>query len=184
MKPDGTATGLFPGRFQPFTNAHLERLLAIRSANPALRLIIVLGDVDCLNRENFLYVEERREMIEVVCNNRGIEGVLVTSVAAAYPPDLWVRNVLRTVPGADTVFSDNPFVYGPLESAGLRAVVHERCGTDSSILRRLPFSEWRSLVPPEVFTYVASRGLYERMLRLPSSGRYPFIGPGNQGDTR
>lgn len=176
--------GLFPGRFQPFTNAHLERLLAIRAAYPAMKLVVVLGDVGCLNRENFLHVEERREMIEQVCQVQGIADVTVTPVAAAYPPCRWVRNVLDAVPEAGTVFSDNPFVYEPLQAVGLVAVVHQRSGPDGSCLRGLPFPEWRAWVPPEVYDYLENRGLHIRMQGLPATGRYPFLGERKAGDGR
>lgn len=168
--------GVFPGRFQPFTNAHLDRLQKIRAAYPTMRLFVLVGDVGCVNRENFLLPRERCEMIELVCRTRKLADVFVESLKAAYPPELWVRNVQEAVPDVDTVFSDNPFVFGPLQAAGFTSIVHRREGGDSSLLRELPFENWRPLIPAEAFAYMDTRRLHERLLDLNASGRYPFIG--------
>lgn len=175
VKATGMRTGVFPGRFNPFTNAHLDRLIKICEMYPTMRVFVLVGDVGCVNRENFLMAEERCEMINIVIHNRDIANVFVKTVKGAYPPDRWVKNVLEAVPDADTVFSDNPFIYGPLQTAGLTSIVHQREGIDGSVLRDLPFAHWKSLIPPEIFIYIETHKLYHRLLTLPSSSRYPFM---------
>lgn len=167
--------GVFPGRFQPFTNQHLSRLFAIQKLFPKSILFVLVGDVGFLNRENFLLPHERCEMIEKVCHKYFIKNVFVKPVKAASPPEKWAENVRKAAPNAGRVFSDNPFVYMPLQSAGFASVIHKREGLDSSALREMPFNEWKGLIPDEVYNYIKKYNLYNRLKKLPSTGKYPFL---------
>lgn len=168
-------TGVFPGRFQPFTNAHLERIEKICAAHENLRLCVLVGEVGELNQANFLTVPERVQMIEEVLFHQGLSGRVFVRYAKGAEPEIWAQNVRRAVPEAKIVFSDNPFVCQPLAKAGFLCETHERSGIEGSGLRELPFPQWEEWVPPEVFTFLQKHRLYERMLSLKEAEKYPFL---------
>ena len=172
-------SGIFPGRFQPFTNAHLKRIEKIIQDYPGICLTIVVGDVGALNLENFLTPKERVEMIEKTMRSRGLVNIHITVVRGDVP-DVWVDRLRSAVKSFEIVFSDNPFVTEPLRYAGYKVVRYRREGEDSTNLRKKPFTLWRGKVPPEVYAYIHEHKLYNRLLELPSTGRYPFL-PKNTG---
>lgn len=175
-------TGLFPGRFQPFTNSHLERIEMICRSYPEISLCILIGDMGELNQANFLTVSEREDMItEVLQNNHLTNRVFIRHLPGS-DPEIWVPNILRIVHNIKYVFTDNPFVYQPLTQAGLQCIIHKRTGIDSSEIRTYPFDKWRSYVPKEVFEYINKNGLYERIRQLKSAEKYPFLKSDNSRD--
>lgn len=167
-------SGIFPGRFQPFTNAHLKRIERIIQDYQDIYLTIIVGDVGTLNRENFLTPDERVEMISLTLNNRGIEMVKIKVVKGGVP-NKWVKRLKEEVENFEIVFSDNPFVTQPLQYAGYKTVEFIREGENSDSLRNKPFELWKDNVPVEVYNYMRQYALFNRMLRLPSTGRYPFL---------
>ncbi|MBR5709887.1 MAG: hypothetical protein IKX40_03945 [Thermoguttaceae bacterium] len=168
-------TGLFPGRFQPFTNAHLERIKSICSAYPDITLCVLIGDVGELNKSNFLTVSEREFMINEVLQNNDLTNRVVVRHLKGAEPETWVSNVLKTVQNLKIVFSDNPFVYQPFIKAGIHCVIHRRAGVNSCDLRTYPFETWKDYVPKEVFEFIANNKLYKRIQELESSEKYPFL---------
>lgn len=166
---------VFPGRFQPFTNAHLSRLRWIQQSYPNLTVVVVIGDMGSLSHDNFLRAEERQEMVEDVIAWAALRDVATVVVPGVAPPFEWAASVLKAVPGASVVVTDNPFAYEPLAAAGLKVVTYERTGVGACSLRLLPFADWEALVPQPVFDYIAEHALYQRLAELPFSGRYPFL---------
>jgi len=166
--------GIFPGRFQPLTNAHEQRIKKILQEYPGIVLTIVIGDVGLLNYENFLTPNERVEILKAVVNNRRWNNVKITVVQGG-PPREWVSSLCQTIPKIDLVFSDNPFVIEPLRACGYKTIAFCREGNCSSDLRNLPFSKWGNEIPGEVFSYISKKNLHYRLKTLPSTGRYPFM---------
>ncbi len=167
--------GLFPGRFQPFTNSHLERIIEITHSFPTMKLCILLGDMGTLNFENFLTVEEREKIIEAICKTHFLKNVFIRAVKGAYPPEKWAESVRYAIPDAEIVFSDNPFVYEPLAKAGLEYRTHCRKGIDGADLRALPFQRWKEYIPQEEFDFLCKNRIHERLQTLSESGKYPFL---------
>jgi nicotinamide mononucleotide adenylyltransferase len=167
--------GIFPGRFQPFTNSHFERIRKIVNSYPDIKLHVLIGDIGCLNHDNFLWAEERYDIICLILRKEKIKNVFVNIVQAAYPPELWVDNVFSIIPRVDLVFSDNPFVYEPFGKAGVKTVQHIREGIEGSTLRNKPFSSWFQHIPKYEYDYLKERLLFDRIAQLPKSSRYPFI---------
>ena len=168
-------TGLFPGRFQPFTNAHLERIKNICRVHSDIKLCVLIGDVGELNKSNFLTVSEREFMInEVLQNNDLTDRVFVRHLKGA-DPETWVSSVLKTVHNLTIVFSDNPFVYQPFTKAGNHCEIYRRTGVNSCDLRTAPFETWKDCVPKEVFEFIAKNKLYKRIQELEISEKYPFL---------
>ena len=90
-------------------------------------------------------------------------------------PNKWVKRLKEEVENFEIVFSDNPFVTQPLQYAGYKTVEFIREGENSDSLRNKPFELWKDNVPVEVYNYMRQYALFNRMLRLPSTGRYPFL---------
>jgi nicotinamide-nucleotide adenylyltransferase len=171
---DAVLHAIFPGRFQPPTNAHIQRIQTILTDYPTLQLTIVVGDVGELNKDNFLTPNERVEMFEHIIHTRAWNRVKVTIVRGA-PAHEWIMLLRAAVPHCTMVFSDNPFVTEPLAMAGFTVATFIRDRLDSSGVRGQPIEHWQQNVPEEVYNYIVRHQLHLRLLNLPTTGKYPFL---------
>lgn len=171
--------GLFPGRFQPFTIQHEKRIEQILSDYLDLQLVIVVGDVGSLNRQNFLTTAERLEMIAALATVKGWDRVDVVSVKGA-PPAKWAENVIKAAGQSEFVFSNNPFILNPLKHAGCIPIALDEGGLSGTFVRELDsFMMWEKLLPETIFKYIKKNNLYKRCRDLKKGDKYPFLNSGH-----
>ena len=165
---------IFPGRFQPISNAHIVRINWILNQYPISRLTIVIGDTGELNSINFLTVEERRNMFNVIIGEQKWENVDCVVVEGCEDGVEWGRRVVSLVPSADSVVSDNPFVFEPLKAIGFYHIEYVRSGVSCAEIRSLGFSEWNNHIPESEWKILNELKIWDRIARLPMGSRYPF----------
>ncbi len=167
---------VFPGRFQPVSEAHVSRMRWAMCKHPEAKLTVVIGETGVLNRQNFLTADERKEIFELLIEGLGMARVQIAVVSGCSDGCLWAGRVLAAVPDADAVLSDNPFVYEPLRAAGLTAIHYTREGVDGCTIRDRPFAEWKCFVPALEWELLKRWEVPKRICLLYNDGgRYPFL---------
>lgn len=170
---------VFPGRFQPISVAHINRIQWLRQSFPTACLTVVIGDTGPFNRANFLSTSERAAIFEKVLAIRKIRGVDWVAVLGSGDGEEWARRVILAVPGVDAVASDNPFVIAPLSKMGLRTITYKREGIHASRLRERPFQEWGPSLPEGEWELLCGFGIGERLEILNDDEKYPFLEKSN-----
>ena len=167
---------VFPGRFQPVTNAHLDRLRWIVDVFPKAKVTVVIGDVGALNRANFLTVGERREIfLRILSLECALKHVSVACVAGCADANHWAKSVIGKVPDADAVVSDNLFAIQPLQKIGLAAIRFERNNMNASALREQPVENWISQIPEIEMKLLRYWEVETRLKMLRGEEKYPFL---------
>lgn len=165
---------VFPGRFQPISVSHVQRIQWLRKTYPSSRLTVVIGDTGPLNRINFLLPSERMDVFRNVLERNKVEGVGFVVVEGTDDGQVWAQRVLDMVPDADTVASDNPFVTMPLAKAGLEVIMYEREGVSATKIRSMPFSDWEVFLPDGEWEMLRTLGVDKRLETLHGGEKYPF----------
>ena len=166
---------IFPGRFQPISNAHISRIRWIRERYPSSKVTIVIGDMGELSVVNFLTAEERGQIFRMLIKERGWNNVDLVSVQGCADGVEWAHRVKMAVPMADAVASDNPFVLEPLHAAGLFIIKYERSGESCSLIRETPFSDWTKYIPLSEWKVLGNMSIERRMSSLSTGAKYPFM---------
>ena len=165
---------IFPGRFQPISNAHVARLESLCNNYPSSKITIVIGDTGDLNKTNFLTVEERVQIFTVIIREYAWSRITLAAVQGCADGMEWAKRIKVAVPEADAVASDNPFVLEPLKSAGLTAITYDRNGVDSSCIREMNFASWHKYIPQLEWNMLCKMSIDDRLFSLPHGTRYPF----------
>lgn len=144
-------TVLFPGRFQPFHNAHAH---VLKKLLKRFNVIVAIGSSDVHDAENPFSSRQRREMIQATFPDKKLE---FASVPFA-PDRTWVRALLKQVPRSsfDLVFSNNPRVRKQLQKNGILCIggpLLQRNRLEGRRIRQWP-KNWRKAVPKPVAHYI------------------------------
>jgi len=143
----GKKTLLFPGRFQPFHNAHywlLKRLMR------RFDVKVVIGSADLKDDDNPFSAAERKKMIQACFAKSKLK-----FVAVPFAPDAtWVKALLKAVPrrSFDLVFSNNPRVQKQLRRHAIPVIsspMVRRNRLEGKRIRQWPKS-WQKDVPKAV----------------------------------
>lgn len=169
-----TKSIVFPGRFQPISIAHVERIKWVLYHFPLATITIIIGETGTLNRQNFLTASERITVFNAVFGMTPFSRIRTVVVRGCKDGDEWATRVISAVPDADSVASDNPFVYEPLCRAGLRYIQYVRSGVSCSAFRNLPVTHWAAFIPEVELSFFMKWKIKERISNLPDGCRYPF----------
>ena len=170
---------VFPGRFQPISNAHVVRLEWLLNKYPSSKITIVIGDTGDLNKINFLTVEERIQIFTAIIREYAWSRITLTTVHGCADGIEWAKRIKVAVPEADAVASDNPFVLEPLKSAGFTTITYDRSGVDCSCIRKAEFASWMKYIPQLEWDILCRMSIEDRILKLPNGTQYPFCGKDN-----
>lgn len=165
---------IFPGRFQPISNAHIARLEWLLNNYLASTITIVIGDTGDLNKINFLTVEERVQIFTAIIREYAWSRIKLAIVQGCADGIEWAERIKVAVPEADAVASDNPFILEPLKAAGFTTITYERSGVDCSCIRKKKFANWMKYIPQLEWDMLCRMSIEDRMLNLPIGIRYPF----------
>jgi nicotinamide-nucleotide adenylyltransferase len=168
--------GIFPGRFQPFTNAHIRKIQWIRKKFPQMHLIVVVGSGYSLSKQNPFTLSERMKMIHLGLQQKKIGNIDVIPVKAG-EPQIWVKNLVHSVGPFDVAFSNNQFVIIPLSIAKYRTIRFPReKGIEGTILRSLLKNgkNIKSYVPSSVWKYIQTLDIQSRLTFLSNTEKYPL----------
>ncbi len=152
-KPTGARrqTVLFPGRFQPFHNAHF---LILKKLLKRLDVIVVIGSADLKDEDNPFSSSERKKMIQACFPNKKLNFAQVP-----FAPDAtWVNTLLKTVPRQkfDLIFSNNPRVQKQLRNAAIPVIsspLVRRNRLEGRRIRQWP-KTWQKDVPKAVAAWI------------------------------
>lgn len=178
------ATVVFPGRFQPFHNAHLTLLNRLRKRFRCV--ILAIGSSDLQNSDNPFSLRQRKEMIENALSfeekslrrknklRKGKSGkkprkkektvrlgnVVFASIPHA-PDSRWVSVFLSRVSRKrfDVVFTNNPRVKKQLKKHGIPSIgspLIRRSHLVGGKIRAWP-KDWKKRVPEGVASYLSAR---------------------------
>jgi len=159
---------LFVGRFQPFHNAHLSDIIDILKEID--EVIIAIGSSQEFNtsRNPFSY-SERKEMIEDVLENHGIENYRIYPVPDFHDDNKWVIYIKNNLPEYEFVYSGNPWTLRCFKEhdSKLRKIRLIR-GISSTIIRNMLINNesWQNLVPKEIVSYINRIKGVERIIRI------------------
>ena len=165
---------VFPGRFQPISNAHVARLEWLYNNYHSSKITIVIGDTGNLNKINFLTAEERVHIFSAIIREYGWSRMTLATVHGCADGMEWAKRVKVAVPEADAVASDNPFVLEPLKSAGFTTITYDRSGVDCSCIRKVKFANWMKYIPQLEWNILCRMSIEDRILKLPNGTQYPF----------
>jgi len=163
---------LFPGRFQPFHNGHLEALLQLLSEYD--EVVIAVGSAqEGFTCRNPFTAGERIEMIDYLLRRRGLrDRAWIIPVPDINMPPAWTAYLLSLIPRVDAVASGNPQVLYLYEWLGFktkRIKLVEPEKYHGFRIRELIVrgaDDWRELVPPEIAEFIDSIRGVERIRRL------------------
>ena len=164
-------TGLWIGRFQPYTLGHENGLEQIVSSGIE-KLIIGIGSAqEEWSAKNPLSYYEREEMFSRHFSSKNIDFEI-------YPiPDFgdtkkWANFILSNLPYFDTLYSGNPYVeicFKESKKIFHRIKVDEEMGIKASNVRELIANknlEWKNQVPEIVANYLEEIKLEQRLENL------------------
>ncbi|MFH1590661.1 MAG: nicotinamide-nucleotide adenylyltransferase [archaeon] len=151
------AVALFPGRFQPFHQGHLQILK--EAAENFEDVIVLIGSAQYSRTEdNPFSLEERKEMISRVLAAAKLDNVVIREKEDDHDDEVWVHNVIHRMPWFDTVYAgDNRLVAKLFSAEGKKVIEHDRFkGISATEIRRRIESgaPWDDQVPPEVAEYL------------------------------
>lgn len=140
-------TILFPGRFQPFHNAHL---LLLKKLQKRFDVKIVIGASDLKDEDNPFSAVERKKMIQACFPGRKRSFAYVPFA----PDKTWVKTLLKAVPRRkfDLVFSNNPRVQKQLRRHAIPVIgspMVRRNRLEGKRIRQWP-KNWQKSVPKAV----------------------------------
>ena len=144
--------GLLVGRFQPFHKGHLH--LIKRSFRYIDTMIIGVGSVGKVDKDNFLSFEEREKMLGKVIRKEGWRDKITKIVALKdfHSDELWLNNSLKVAEKIDVVIGNNEWTNRIFEKAGypiLRLGFYRRDIYEGKKVRRLMLEGggWESRLP-------------------------------------
>lgn len=164
------ATVVFPGRFQPFHNAHLTLLNRLRRRFRCV--ILAIGSSDVHDRDNPFTLRQRKEMIESALSfnkKRHFNGLKkkaraklgnVVFVSIPFAPDSrWISVFLSHVSRKrfDCVFTNNPRVKKQLKKHGIPGISSKLISRSRLVggkIRSWP-KDWKKRVPKSVAEYLS-----------------------------
>lgn len=147
-------TVVFPGRFQPFHNAHhaLVKYLLKKYDH----VIIAIGSCNLCNRSNPFTAQQRKEMIKKAVNSKKISFAFIPYAC----DERWVGVFLRAVPreSFDVVFTNNPRVQKQLRLRGIPFVSSKPIQRNKFKGKGIRFwgKGWEERVPRTVVHYIKS----------------------------
>lgn len=153
-------TVLFPGRFQPFHNAHFRILSSLLTRFG--RVIVVIGSSDLNDADNPFGKIQRKKMIQACLSLKQKKKVSFAFVPFASDA-AWVNALLKRVPRTrfDVVFSNNPRVQKQLRLKAIPVIsspLYSRNRLEGKRIRQWP-KNWEKDVPVPVADYLGARGL-------------------------
>ncbi|MBI2446110.1 adenylyltransferase/cytidyltransferase family protein [Candidatus Micrarchaeota archaeon] len=163
---------LFPGRFQPFHNAHF---LLLKKQLLRFDVIVVIGSADVKDEDNPFSSSERKKMIQACFPKKKLK-----FGAVPYAPDkTWVKTLLKAVPrrSFDLVFSNNPRVQKQLHLHAIPVIgspLVRRNRLEGKRIRQWPKS-WKKDVPKPVAAWIRRHrtGVRHRQNLLSAHGHHP-----------
>ncbi len=163
---------LFPGRFQPFHNGHLQ--IVKHLADKFDEVIIVIGSAqEGFTCRNPFTAGERIEMIDETLRTSGIsrDKYLLIPVPDIHKPMAWTTYVLGMVPRVEAVATGNPHVEFLYKWIGIDVVKIELYNPhlySGTVIRRLMMvsDTWRERVPEPVARYIDDIDGVERVKRV------------------
>jgi len=149
--------GFLVGRFQPFHKGHLH--LIKKSFQYIKTMIIGVGSVGVINKDNFLSYEQRKKMLETVIRKEGWSDKVskIVSVKDFNNDKLWLEHCLEVAGKIDVVIGNNEWTNGIFERAGypvLRLGFYKRYLYEGVRIRRLIKigKRWENRVPDYIVT--------------------------------
>ncbi len=148
-------TVLFPGRFQPFHNAHLAILK--RLLGKYGKVIVAIGSSNIKNRNNPFSALQRKEMVWASLSQAERKHVSFAFIPRARD-SRWVGALLKAVPrdSFDVIFTNNPRVKRQLKKHGIPFVSSKpirRAELEGRKIRRLE-KGWKNRVPKAVAAHI------------------------------
>ncbi len=164
---------LIPGRFQPFHLGHLHLVEHAFRENDDIIILIENAD-ESFTFNNPMTSGERIEMVrEVLLKNfkNEFHRLMIFPMVNIKNNAEWVYHLKTMIPSFDLCYSNNPLVKILMENAGINVMgvnLKEREKfSGREIRRRISLKmDWESLVPGEVYRYIISRKIDERIRRL------------------
>ena len=158
-------TGFFIGRFQPFHKGHLH--LIKKSFRYIDTMIIGIGSVGVVDRDNFLTYQERKKMLEAVIKKEGWNDKVskIVPLKDFHNDKLWLDNSLKAAGRVDVVIGNNEWTNRIFEAAGypiLRLGFYKRYLYEGKKVRRLMLEGggWENRLPkyivPLLYGYIAN----------------------------
>lgn len=145
-------TGFFIGRFQPFHNGHLH--LIKRSFRYIDTMIIGIGSVGVIDRDNFLTYQERKKMLEMIIEKESWNDKIskIVPLKDFHNDKLWLENSLKAAGRVDVVIGNNEWTNRIFEAAGypiLRLGFYKRYLYEGVKIRKLMRAgkRWEERVP-------------------------------------
>lgn len=148
-------TVLFPGRFQPFHNAHFRILKSLLKRFD--RVIVVVGSSNLKDADNPFGSIQRKKMIWACLSQRQRKKTSFAFVRFASDAT-WVRELLKKVSRKrfDVVFSNNPRVQKQLclhATPVISSPLFSRNRLEGKRIRNWP-EDWEQDVPKPVARYL------------------------------
>lgn len=160
---------LYIGRFQPFHKGHLHCLKYI--SKRSRRLIILVGSAqESHTFDNPLSLSERKELIKRVLLREGLQNIEIYALNDFNDNDMWIKQVINTVPKFDFVYSNNRLVRSLFKKAGyvVKSIPFKsRKDYQGMIIRKKARSlnpVWHSAVPTYLLSLLKKYGFAERVL--------------------
>ncbi|MBI4226030.1 adenylyltransferase/cytidyltransferase family protein [Candidatus Roizmanbacteria bacterium] len=144
--------GFLIGRFQPFHKGHLH--LIKRSFRYIDTMVIGVGSVGKVDKDNFLTYEQRKEILQkVIAKERWKDKIgKVVPLKDFYNDKLWLNNSVKLAGKIDLVIGNNEWTNRIFEAAGfpiLRLGFYKRYLYEGIKIRKLMKAQqrWENRVP-------------------------------------
>ena len=144
--------GFLIGRFQPFHKGHLKLLK--QSFKYVDKLMIGIGSVGIIDKDNFLSYEDRKKMLNIVIREEGFEEKVagVVPLKDFHNDKLWLENALKKAGKVDVVIGNNEWTNGIFDRDGypvLRLGFYKRYLYEGAKIRKLMSQKkrWEDRVP-------------------------------------
>lgn len=158
---------LFLGRFQPFHKGHLLALKKMHSKNETV--LIGIGSSNKSNTfKNPFTFEERKQMIQAVLETEQLH-CDIYPIPDTETHNLWIQQLLDTLPKFDKIYTNNPVTQDCFASAGILSQEIVLFEPYSATLVRENIAAgkpWEELIPIPVKDYLIKINAVSRIRSL------------------
>jgi len=162
---------LIIGRFQPFSNNHMEVLETIKRDFGPKKILLGVGVSGKMDERNFLNFEEIKEMITPILNKLGVK-YEIKAIPDINNPPKYARHVKLFFPEMNEdntqIFTDNPYTGDCFDKHGnnykvtMPKILSKIRATDVRKLMK-EGENWEKLVPKPVAEYIKKNNCLERL---------------------
>jgi len=151
--------GFLIGRFQPFHKGHLY--LIKKSFQYVKTMIIGVGSVGKVDKDNFLTFQQRKKTLEMVIEKEGWKDKVskIVPVKDFNNDKLWLKHCLEVAGKIDVVIGNNEWTNGIFERAGypvLRVGFYKRDLYEGVKIRKqiAQGRDWKDKVPSYLVEFI------------------------------